>query len=105
MKFVVLFFALALTAQAQFMQAIPAKTADNCETRADKMENWLLDCPTRARYRQADLEAAPSTQRIVFMGDSITDRWDIAASFPSRRYVNRGISGQTTAQMLIRFQP
>jgi lysophospholipase L1-like esterase len=105
MKLVIVFFGLIVSAQAQFMQAIPAKTADNCEARADKMEKWLLDWANLARYHQADVDAAPSTQRVVFMGDSITDHWDLAASFPSRPYVNRGISGQTTAQMLIRFQP
>src|SRR3954454_23404091 len=104
MKLIVFLFALTLTAHAQYMQAIPAKTADNCDVRADKMEKWLLDWPNLTRYRQADLDAAPSTQRVVFMGDSITDHWDIAASFPGKPYVNRGISGQTTPQMLLRFQ-
>ena len=106
MKLLVLLFALTLTANAQYMQAIPAKTADNCDVRADKMEKWLQDWPNLTRYRQsdADLAARPDPQRVVFMGDSITDHWDLAASFPNRPYVNRGISGQTTPQMLLRFQ-
>jgi lysophospholipase L1-like esterase len=106
MKTVILVFALSLAAHAQYMQAIPPKTPENCEVRADKMEKWLLDWPNLARYRQADLDAAanPEPDRVVFMGDSITDHWDLAASFPSRPYVNRGISGQTTPQMLLRFQ-
>lgn len=105
MKLIALFFALTLTASAQ-MQAIPAKAPGNCEVRADKMEKWLLDWPNLARYRQSDAELAakPDPQRVVFMGDSITDIWDLAASFPNRPYVNRGISGQTTPQMLLRFQ-
>jgi lysophospholipase L1-like esterase len=41
----------------------------------------------------------------VFFGDSITDMWKLEDSFPGKPYVNRGISGQTTAQMLIRFRP
>lgn len=45
----------------------------------------------------------PGEQRIVFIGDSITDRWDLAASFPGKPYVNRGIGSQVTAQMLLRF--
>jgi lysophospholipase L1-like esterase len=39
------------------------------------------------------------------MGDSITDGWHIAEYFPGKSYVNRGIGGQTTPQMLIRFRP
>src|SRR3954471_8405523 len=89
---------------AQYMQAIPAKTADNCEARADKMQNWLQDWANLTRYRQSDMDLAPSTARVVFMGDSITDHWKLDEAFPGKPYVNRGISGQTTPQMLIRFQ-
>ncbi len=61
------------------------------------------------RY-QAENEAlppsAPGVQRVVFLGDSITDNWGrhFGSFFPGKPYVNRGISGQTTPQMLIRFQ-
>jgi lysophospholipase L1-like esterase len=51
--------------------------------------------------------AAPDEVRVVFFGDSITDRWSQPQSggfFPGRRYVNRGIGGQTTGQMLLRFR-
>jgi lysophospholipase L1-like esterase len=44
-------------------------------------------------------------KRVVFMGDSITDGWKLASYFPSKPYINRGISGQTTPQMLVRFRP
>ena len=40
-----------------------------------------------------------------FLGDSITDGWKLATYFPSKPYINWGISGQTTPQMLIRFRP
>jgi lysophospholipase L1-like esterase len=91
---------------AQYMQAIPPKTADNCEARAAVMEKWLPDWPNLARYRQSDAELAATKApgRVVFMGDSITDHWKLDESFPGKPYVNRGISGQTTEQMLIRFQ-
>ena len=48
---------------------------------------------------------APGTQRVVFFGDSITDNWGrkFGSFFPGKPYVNRGISGQTTANMLLRF--
>ncbi|HEY2845024.1 MAG TPA: SGNH/GDSL hydrolase family protein, partial [Bryobacteraceae bacterium] len=44
-------------------------------------------------------------QRVVFLGDSITDIWKLADAFPGKPYVNRGISGQTTPQMLVRMFP
>lgn len=45
-----------------------------------------------------------SESRVVFMGDSITDSWNLAQHFPGKPYINRGISGQTTPQMLVRFR-
>ena len=49
----------------------------------------------------------PGQKRIVFMGDSITEFWSVTTPefFTGKLYVNRGISGQTTPQMLIRFRP
>jgi lysophospholipase L1-like esterase len=43
---------------------------------------------------------------VIFIGDSITDYWKLADYFPSRPYavMNRGIDGQTTPQMLVRFR-
>jgi lysophospholipase L1-like esterase len=41
---------------------------------------------------------------VVFMGDSITEGWHLDQSFPGKPYINRGISGQTTPQMLVRFR-
>jgi lysophospholipase L1-like esterase len=48
----------------------------------------------------------PAEARVVFYGDSITDGWGRWAGefFPGRPYINRGISGQTTPQMLVRFE-
>jgi lysophospholipase L1-like esterase len=61
------------------------------------------------RYRQANAELsppAPGEQRVVFMGNSITESWAklFAAQFPGKPYIGRGISGQTTPQMLVRFR-
>ena len=59
------------------------------------------------RYRAANAKLPPpppAEKRVVFFGDSITDMWPIAAAFPGKPYVNRGISGQTTSQMLVRFR-
>ena len=71
----------------------------------------LRDWPQLARYRDLNRElAAPAAgeSRVVFMGDSITDNWQqprFGGFFPGKPYVDRGISGQTTPQMLIRFRP
>lgn len=61
------------------------------------------------RYRTANGEMAPpqaGEQRVVFMGNSITEGWAryFPTQFPGQPYVGRGISGQTTAQMLLRFR-
>jgi len=60
-----------------------------------------------ARYRDANAALRPPAageRRVVFFGDSITDIWPIPKYFPGKPYVNRGIGGQTTAQMLNRFR-
>lgn len=56
------------------------------------------------RYRAADRTIAPNPNRVVFFGDSITDYWNFSIFFPDKPYVNRGILGQTTSQMLLRFR-
>jgi lysophospholipase L1-like esterase len=58
------------------------------------------------RYAAANakLPSPASDARVVFFGDSITEGWSLTQSFPSKPYVNRGISGQTTPQMLVRFR-
>jgi lysophospholipase L1-like esterase len=63
-----------------------------------------------ARYAEenAKLPApAAGENRVVFMGNSITEGWEplFAAQFPGKPYIGRGISGQTTPQMLLRFRP
>ena len=74
------------------------------------MQQQLLDWPQLGRYRDDNARLRPPTPgeaRVVFFGDSITDAWGRAEGtrfFPGKPYVNRGISGQTTAQMLLRFR-
>jgi lysophospholipase L1-like esterase len=67
----------------------------------------LSDFPWLARFREANARLgppAPGENRVVFMGDSITEGWHLDESFPGKPYVNRGISGQTTPQMVLRFR-
>jgi lysophospholipase L1-like esterase len=91
-------------------QTIPQEPADCAEAKAlaARLQARSQDWPALARYREANTGvAAPikDEKRVVFMGDSITDGWKLATYFPSKPYINRGISGQTTPQMLIRFRP
>src|SRR5436190_10455278 len=102
---------LVITSNAQ----TPAPTStDPCaeqKTRLDRAEARLKDWPQLARYHDDNTKVgvpAKTDQRVVFMGDSITDGWDgpkMGGFFPGKPYVDRGISGQTTPQMLIRFRP
>ena len=90
------------------VQTVPPESPDAQRTRIESMEKRLSDWPNLARYAEANAALPPPThkqRRVVFMGDSITQGWDLVDSFPGRSYVNRGISGQTTPQMLIRFHP
>jgi len=74
------------------------------------LQQRLADWPQLARYREDNAHlAAPKAgeRRVVFFGDSITDNWGRmqgTSFFPGKPYVNRGIGGQTTAQMLLRFR-
>lgn len=75
--------------------------------RQSRISTYMDDFGELARYHTANatLEPAkPGENRVVFFGDSITDGWHLDEYFPDRPYVNRGISGQTTAQMLVRFR-
>jgi lysophospholipase L1-like esterase len=73
-------------------------------------EQLLVDYPGLSRFREADLallKPAAGEKRVVFMGDSITEGWHFDGpngSFPGKPYINRGISGQTSPQMVLRFR-
>ncbi|MCP5144769.1 MAG: alpha/beta hydrolase fold domain-containing protein [Gammaproteobacteria bacterium] len=69
-------------------------------------ERAAQDWPGLCRYRAAnkDVIASGKQVRVVFMGDSITENWALAdPSFFSNGIIGRGISAQTTAQMVLRF--
>ena len=97
-------------AAGQTPVATPSPDCGEMKTRLDRAETRLNDWPALARYREDNNRVMPSTKhelRVVFMGDSITDSWDdprYGSFFPGKPYINRGISGQTTPQMLIRFR-
>lgn len=67
------------------------------------------DWPYLSRYREENIvlnKSNASENRVVFMGDSITEFWSVINPefFQGKSYVNRGISGQTSPQMLLRFR-
>jgi len=130
MKPTALAVALVLTASAAGAQTPPAPAAPPAQVQqtsppalpscpelaaalqaVSRNDARLADWPNLARYREANriLPApGPGDSRVVFMGDSITDAWPqprFGAFFPGKPYIGRGISGQTTPQMLIRFRP
>lgn len=89
----------------------PGPTPDELtreKQRADRLQARYNDFANLARYAKANSETRPPVKgenRVVFLGDSITDSWKLAEYFPNQPYLNRGISGQTTPQMLLRMQP
>jgi len=99
---------LAATAFAQTPASPPAPTAPPAPS-VEAMQKKLNDWPQLDRYRDANASLPPvaaGEKRIVFYGDSITDAWARKPEvfFPGKHYIGRGISGQTTPQMLVRFQ-
>jgi lysophospholipase L1-like esterase len=121
-KCLVLFAGALLLATFVSAQQPPApeaskKAAENCvnvpalEKKMEALDARLQDWPELSRYREANAKvSAPAKDegRVVFMGDSITDGWQnpqFGGFFPGKPYLDRGISGQTTAQMLLRFRP
>jgi lysophospholipase L1-like esterase len=121
-KIQLLFFSIAIIVNAAIAQQTPQQspapqplTAIIPSTgfpgldhyRASRIQVYMNDFGELARYRDANASLFPPAageERVVFFGDSITDGWKLEESFPGKHYVNRGISGQTTSQMLVRFR-
>ena len=95
------------TVQTVTPAAAPVDTAKQIAALEKKLDDW----PQLGRYKAENAALGPvgqDAQRVVFYGDSITDSWgrrpDTGEFFPGKPYVNRGISGQTTEQMVVRFR-
>jgi acyl-CoA thioesterase-1 len=89
----------AIVSLALLLGAAPRSVAQTSQT----------DWAALARYQSANAQLGPpkaGEQRVVFMGNSITQGWAplFDSLFPGKPYVGRGISGQTTPQMLVRFR-
>jgi len=91
-------------------EAAPAPPdLEKLQTQLARDEKTVHDWPNLSRYREENSKlAAPDAKekRVVFMGDSITDNWGrkYGKFFPGEPYINRGIGGQTTPQMVLRFR-
>jgi lysophospholipase L1-like esterase len=96
---------------AAWAQTVPLPSSPSkLQGEASHARRQLPDWADLGRYKDDNAKLAPSAPgetRVVFMGDSITDGWgrNYGQFFPGKPYVNRGISGQTTPQMLVRFRP
>ncbi|HEX3472227.1 MAG TPA: GDSL-type esterase/lipase family protein [Silvibacterium sp.] len=102
--------AISLSAFGQAAQPGPNHLADSIRSlehyREAMIPTYMNDFGQLGRYRDANAALAapkPGEQRVIFFGDSITDGWHLDQYFPGKGYINRGISGQTTSQMLVRF--
>jgi lysophospholipase L1-like esterase len=98
-----------LSEQTQPSTSGPAASDATLEQRLAAYRHLLSDWAGLTRYGSEDSEVpppAPGEQRVVFLGDEITEVWGQGRTtfFPGKPYFNRGISGQTTAQMLVRFR-
>jgi len=104
---IVLFCLLAGAATAQ--NPAPPSTGNPRldQYRASRIRVYMNDFGELNRYRDANAALKPPAEgenRVVFFGDSITDMWKLEEFFPGKPYINRGIGGQTTPQMIVRFR-
>ena len=75
--------------------------------RRSRIPIYMNDFGELGHYRRANAQLPPPAageKRVVFFGDSITEAWPLERAFPGKPYVNRGISGQTTSQLLLRLR-
>jgi lysophospholipase L1-like esterase len=100
---------IAASAEGQLVDDFNPPRANCCLINSARgLADQLQDWNQLGRYHQAneELRKQPAEpKRVVFMGDSITDFWRLDQYFPGKPYVNRGIGGQTTPQMLVRMYP
>ncbi len=102
---------LHLALLLMFLFTVPAVQAQQQMSDYEKMiyERNKVDWPYLNRYRDDNVKLGPPAageKRVVFMGNSITQGWKELRPeyFGGKPYVCRGISGQTTPQMLVRFR-
>jgi lysophospholipase L1-like esterase len=106
----------ALSGLIVFGSLVAAQSAPDCasavtalEQRLAAQRHLLVDWAGLIRYGSENTELpppAPAEDRVVFLGDEITENWGRGGArfFPGKPYLNRGVKGQTTPQMLVRFR-
>lgn len=108
-RYLTLLLLAGLPAAAQLVPEFQAPDESCCtQFAAQKLADQLKDWGQIGTYyaENARLAAAPAPKnRVVFFGDAITAEWKLAVNFPGKPYLNRGIPGQTSPQMLVRFFP
>ena len=87
----------------------PGETIRELRQRLEVQRRLLWDWGGLIRYGSQNTELpppAPGENRVVFLGDEITERWGETAAgfFPGKPYLNRGVARQSSAQMLVRFR-
>jgi lysophospholipase L1-like esterase len=105
--FIVALLIGCLQASGAWAQKPATTDIDMASVSQSKLLRNIQDFAGLHRYAAADATLAPMQPgRVVFFGDSITDLWTRHGGtfFTGKRYLNRGISGQTTPQMLVRFR-
>jgi lysophospholipase L1-like esterase len=107
-RFCVLFCACFTAAAFAQQAAPPTQPLSGLERyRTSRINIFMNDFGELSRYRDPNAALTPPVageNRVVFFGDSITDMWHLPDYFPGKPYINRGIGGQTTPQMLVRFR-
>jgi lysophospholipase L1-like esterase len=110
-RFLHLLASLLVTLSAVAQQPAPSIPSTGFpgldQYRASRIAIYFDDFGQLKKYHDANAAlGAPvaSENRVVFFGDSITEGWRLADSFANKPYINRGVGGQTTPQMLVRFR-
>jgi lysophospholipase L1-like esterase len=102
--------AVVMAATAALTGSTLSQSSVDLERRLNGYERLLSDWAGLTRYGSADSELGPpkpGEMRVVFLGDDITEQWGVGQGrtfFPGTAYLNRGIAGQATGQMLVRFR-
>jgi lysophospholipase L1-like esterase len=108
-RVVVLLSIAALASSGAIQPAVGPRSAAQLEQELATYRHIVSDWGGLTRYGSDNSELpppAPGEQRVVFFGDQITELWGQGSAkfFPGKPYVNRGLTGQTTPQMLVRFR-
>jgi lysophospholipase L1-like esterase len=108
-RVVVLLSIAALASSGAIQPAVGPRSAAQLEQELARYRHIVSDWGGLTRYGSDNSELpppAPGEQRVVFFGDQITELWGQGSAkfFPGKPFVNRGLTGQTTPQMLVRFR-